>query len=65
MDVGMCGAGATLKVGYMNESDDATPHLGHIFGGLLQLLLLSAEFSPYSAMRATDGMARTTYGPLS
>ena len=34
VDVGMCGAGATPKVGYMNESDGATPlcHVAHFRG---------------------------------
>ena len=34
VDVGMCGAGATPKVGYMNGSDGATPlcHVGTFSG---------------------------------
>ena len=34
----------------------------HIFGGLLWLLLLSTEFSLYSAMHATDGMDGMAWG---
>ena len=34
VDVGMCGVGATPKVGYMNGSDGATPlcHVGTFSG---------------------------------
>ena len=41
VDVSMCGAGATLKVGYMNKSDGATPlcHVGTFSGACSECCL--------------------------
>ena len=71
VDVSMCGAGATLKVGCMNESGSATPpcyapvQRGNIFRGMLQLSSLFTDFSLYSVMLAIDGTVGTAWGPLS
>ena len=67
VDVSICGAGAALKVGYMNESGGATPlcHVGTFLGACSDchcFLLISLCIRP---MHATDGTAGMARGSLS
>ena len=63
----MCGAVATSKGGVHGwyRWDDTPKSLGHIFVSWLRLVSVPASFSPYPALRDTNGSVGSTRGPFS
>ena len=45
--------------------DDTPKSLGHIFVSWIRLVSVPASFSPYPALRDTDGSIGSTRGPFS